>query len=455
MIKFLFPFLMSIISLTSSANPYWDETKVPKIKMPDLDSLKTSPTLAIEELRTDAVQIMRVEIAWNTNETYQVSAVTREPSGTPALVRRSRVPNSLGSYRAMLINRSTREAVAHDAIGTGREYRKLTRALTFRFPIIEGEFDIRLIAENPVTGVMENVLQAPVVVPDQALPPMIGIEVREISQATQEHSLKVVIYSEGYTASRKAAFFQDAESAVKVLKSQKWPGVESMEFQAVFGSSKTTLGNPISLGTPVPERDSFLGLYYPYWDNFGRWNNVVYPTRESKYRGALGQVPYDYPIVLVDNAVYFGVGNFNEITAVPSRHSSFVYLLMHEFGHYFGLNEEYIGGGRTELEFAEKIQDPWSQNMTFEKNLPLVKWADFIKAGTPLPTPSSVWNVAVHGPFGAYRGGYADSKSSSRNHKPGLSCVMEDKENFCPICAEAIRKKIEFDLAVPGDFQFE
>ena len=86
------------------------------------------------------------------------------------------------------------------------------------------------------------------------------------------------------------------------------------------------------LGMPIPEKDSFLGLYFPYWNNFGRWYNVVYPTREARFRKSLATVPYDYALAILDDSAYWGVGNYRELTAVPANSFQFTYLLTHELG---------------------------------------------------------------------------------------------------------------------------
>src|SRR4029078_1103016 len=146
----------------------------------------------------------------------------------------------------------------------------------------------------------------------------------------------------------------------------------------------------------------------PYWDNFGRWYNVVYPTNENKFRNHLAVAPYDYPLILINNSGYWGVGNYMSLTAIPARNSTyFTYLLLHEFGHFFGLNEEYEGGGPTELEFAPGISEPWSQNITFlrSRELASLKWNRFVKETTPLPTPRDLWRSS-NPLYGAYAGGY-------------------------------------------------
>jgi hypothetical protein len=179
---------------------------------------------------------------------------------------------------------------------------------------------------------------------------------------------------------------------------------------------------------------------------------VVYPTSEEKYRGALASAPYDYPVALIKSSEYWGVGNYNELTAVPSNNRSFGYLLMHELGHYLGLNEEYEGGGRTELEFAPAIKEPWSQNITFETDRSKLKWAEFVAESTPVPTSRWDWIGPKDGPWGVYKGGYADS-DNKRSHKPGFKCVMSSGKSFCPICRQAIEQKIKYDLGQSEDSQ--
>jgi hypothetical protein len=437
---------LSITTQSSNANPYWDPSKVPQTQMEAQNKAQLNP-ISHEQAQDAAIEILRIQIDWQSDESYRIAEVRRERSGTQSLVRRSKNKNPLGSYHGILTDKSTGQVLAYDAIGTGREYRKLVRALTFRFPLFDADLELVLIAEHPVSGFMEEVLRQDIAVPPTTETPTLpaAFDIQQIYANPDPDALKVVFYAEGYAASQKSSFFQHALRAYEALKNNRWPQVDAMDFTAVFAASATPIGTAENLGLPVPERNSFLGLYYPYWNNFGRWHHVVYPTRESKYRQALALVPYDYPITLIDSEAYWGVGNFNELTAIPSRNSSFVYLLLHELGHYFGLNEEYEGGGRTELEFAKNISEPWSQNITFAANLLTLKWSQFVRPSTPIPTANSRWNPSTRDPLGAYRGGYADSPSTSASHKPGLSCTMNRSTSFCSICNHAIGEKIAFD----------
>lgn len=451
---FLFVFSLCVTQL-SNANPYWDIIKVPRdssYKSANLQHIKHSSLKSVTG--QSGIPVLRIQVDWlEDNEAYTVSTIVIEPSGTPALLARSTHKPKWGSYLGVMKDKKTGEPVHYDSIGTGKEYRKLARAINLRFPVPSVEMIFELYAENPQTGQMELVVEKPIapdelVVEDRVFP---ELEVKQIALATKSPSLRVAIYAEGYSLAEKSGFWKHAIKSVQALQNAHFPGVEYMDFYAVFHPSAKALGEAEDLGTPVPEFDSFLGLYYPYWDNFGRWYHIVYPTRENKFRQGLASVPYDYPIVLVNSSRYWGVGNYMSHTAVPARNSQyFIYILLHEFGHFFGLNEEYEGGGRTELEFAEGMEEPWSQNITFltEPTYPALKWNEYVNPQVSIPTPYSDWS-SYPPVYGAYSGGYADSPSSrGLSHKPGFNCVMESHQSFCEICTKGILDVIQYDLGM-------
>ncbi len=426
------------------ANPYPDPTAVPKDK-PYLPSTISLRSLSAEKLREEGVEVVRVSVLWSeSGEKYEISEAVVEKSGSLAVVRRATQKDKLGSFRGELQD-STLGLVYDDTIGTGTAYRKLVREFTFRFPRPQGSSEFRFFAENPQSGHSELVLSKTFASADFApIGTLPEVEVRQIGNAATSSQLILNIYADGYTASRKEAFFTSAKKTVDVLERSEFPGFAKFAFRAVFSESNTKLGSAKDLGLPVAEKDSFLGLYFPYWFNFGRWYNVVYPTRESRFRRGLATVPYDYAVVLLDDSDYWGVGNFRELTAIPANASQFTYLLTHEFGHFFGLNEEYEGGGPTELEFAPGIDEPWSQNITFLRDPKQLKWQQHVSQTTPVPTPASYWKGS--GPFGAYKGGYADSEPAHQSNKPGHNCTMKNGSKFCPVCHQAINDRIKYDL---------
>ncbi len=434
--------VISFLLVVANANPYWDQSKI--AKDPIWPKFRPSKYFPVKK-HFQAIEVMRVQFDWiEAKDSFELVSTVKEKSGTAAWQARVMKSNNLGSYRAYLRD-AKGKLLGFDSIGTGQAYRRLTRALTFRLPIPAAAAILELVGENPKTGKMEILFKEEIPAPTQELKAQPTLEVRQLLAAKKSPALKINFYAEGYENSERESFWQAAQKAIETLKLAKFPNFEALEFHGVFAESNQPLGSATDLGMPIPERDSFLGLYFPYWQKFGRWYNVVYPTREARYRDAIGQIPYDYAIALVNDGAYWGVGNFNELTAVPAKSGQFRYLLLHEFGHFFGLNEEYEGGGPTELEFAPGISEPWSQNITFLEDYKNLKWKNHVDAKIPLPTPGDIWEREPP-VYGAYKGGYADSEPRHHSHKPGFSCMMESGPNFCAICRQAIEEKINWDL---------
>lgn len=443
-VKFLAMAFLPFFSHFASANPHPDPKQVPQDEIITLNSYEVqriSPTV----LRAKATEVLRVDIIWDeAKDAFRIGSLHREKSGTGAFLARSKSQDQFGSYQGFLNNIHSNVPFAFDSMGTGSEFRRLVRGLTLRFPMPTAPVELTLVGEDPQTGVMKTLLTERLdLTKTEDVPVQNDLEVRELKKATASPALIVNIYADAYRADQKDRFFSDAIRVTTELERAHFPKFENMHLNAVFAPSKLNLGKATNLGLPVPERDSFLGLYFPYWSRFPRWYNCMYPTREVRYRNGLAQVPYDYPIVLMDSSDYWGCGNYNEMTVLPNNHSSFRYLLLHEFGHFFGLNEEYEGGGMTDLNFAPKIREPWSQNITFLRDPAQLKWGHFVAPGVAIPTPSSQW---TSGKYGAYRGGYADSEPRNTSHKPGLACMMSSGSSFCPVCLDAIEAKIKFDL---------
>ncbi|KTD75153.1 M64 family metallopeptidase [Legionella waltersii] len=447
--------LLLCFTQVAFANPYWDRYKVPRdVNYPNLHFKHVNVNSLKSAIETAEIPVLRIQTDWfEETESYSISHLLIEASGTPALLARSTLKPHWGSYLGILKSKKTGKELFYDSIGTGKEYRKLARAINLRFPVPKESVVFELYAENPQSGLMEKVLDEEINIGklERETIEYPDLEVKELAIAKKSPSLRVNIYAEGYSKTEKNKFYKQAIKTVQALQSQQFPGVESMSFYAVFSTSNQRLGDAMDLGLPIPEYDSFLGLYYPYWDNFGRWYHIVYPTRENKFRQALATAPYDYPIVLVNNGKYWGVGNYKSHTAIPADNSTyFTYLLLHEIGHFFGLNEEYEGGGRTELEFAANMEEPWSQNITFlgAPSYNGLKWNKMVDAQTLIPTPYSDWE-SYPPVYGAYKGGYADSPSSKGySHKPGLNCIMESNPEFCDICKNGILDVITHDLGI-------
>ena len=429
-----------LFSIATFAKPYPDPQKVIS---PVIAEKHLLPMLSAE--RSVGSDVLRVEIDWKENEKYQLAGAYHETSGTEALIKASQKMDPFGSYKAELIVNGSQHFYA--SIGTGREFRRLVRTLSFRFPLLSNISSMRLIvqAENPEDGKQEIVIDQVISLSEVKFIPKQDVKITALRKALKQPALKFNFYAEGFLQNGEAKFLAAANKAISAFE-QNLPGSEYFEFKAVFAVSNKKLGSAQDLGNEVKVRDSFLGLYFPHWRKFGRWYNVVYPTSETKYRNALAQEPYDYPLALVDDGAYWGVGNYKELTAIPVSSMQFSYLLLHEFGHFMGLNEEYEGGGPTELEFAPKIKEPWSQNITF--NLTDLKWKELAEPGISIPTTAgdySRFGGRTKNPVGAYRGGYADSGPRNKSHKPVMRCMMGEGGDFCKVCQDALVKVIKND----------
>lgn len=436
----------TLFASTAFANPYPDASKVAK------DTFTVDHTLSFDESEWTAVTqgspVLRVDIEWDSrSDKFSFKGAVKENSGTPALIKRAKNKPKLGSYIGILIDPDSKQEVAFDSVGTGHMFSKLSRAANFRFPQPDKKMLFRMMGENRRSGVMEKIMEFevdPALAIDnpQQFNPELSEKLYKRADVADSEKLLFVVYAEGYKSGEKSSFDKHVNKLISAMRD--FPGYNNLEIKGVFGASRLKIGKAPKGNPPkkITVRDSFLGLYYPFWMNFGRWYHVAYPTSEVKFHNAIGASAYDYPFAMVDSGDYWGVGNFMSHTAVPSRNNRFRYLVWHELGHFFGLNEEYNSGGRTELEFAPGIKEPWSQNITFNaQNRESLKWKQYVASSTPVPTKR--WS---RGKWGAYKGGYAQSKPTGRSHIPGSGCMMSSGRNFCKICAEEIKKQMGVDL---------
>jgi hypothetical protein len=402
----------------------------------------SSSTASVGFALEPSPSVIRVQVGWSEASGYTLGPVKRESSGTEALLRRAQQTDPLGSFIGIITDPVTGEEVLQQTIGIGVSYRELTRSLTFRFPGFNQPATFTLLAPDPQTGEAVEVLSD--VIDPQTLPSVEAqaVEVTPLRAATQVPALRVPIYAEGYLDGSQERFLESAAAVVDVLEDSAFPGFAHLEFEAVFAPSAQPLGVAEDLGFPIPVRDSFLTLYHPYWSSFSRWFHVMYPTDEERFRDALAQAPYDYPFIVTDSAEYWGTGNYNAYTVVPSDIDAFDYLVLHELGHYFGLNEEYSTQD-TELLFAPGVHEPWSQNMTFQTEAHSIKWNAQIAEGVPIPTPGGQWPAAG---IGAYMGGYAGEDDRSLIPVPDGVCMMSSGVEFCGVCRAAMIDKLEADL---------
>jgi hypothetical protein len=425
-----------LLSLNAYSNPHPNESLTPKDKLAG-KKVDVISKIGISTPNKVGLPVIRVNLV-KEHGLFVLKKSVIEYSATKNFYQKSSRLDSLGSFKASLTSSSNPKEKYYGSIGTGYNFASHAQGLSFRFPLIKGKSVLTIFGENSDSGKLEQVFSQ--TIDSNILKEFIqnhGTNVSILKQSKANPPILLNLYAEGYgdNESDRKRFYRGASSVIAGLKS--FPSFDQFEIRAVFYPSNLELGSPKNLRTKIV-RDSFLGLYYPYWSfEMGRWYNVVYPTDYTKLMDGFAQLPYDYAMVLIKSRGYWGMGNYNFFTAIPDANRSFTYLLHHEFGHFFGLQEEYSSGG-TELLFGKNTVEPWSQNLTFQGSArSFTKWASLLKKGTPIPTTGRAFQLGV------FRGGYAGV--SKKSHIPAKNCTMGSGRAFCEVCAKAISRKIGID----------
>ena len=279
-------------------------------------------------------------------------------------------------------------------------------------------------------------------------------EIRTIWQGGPvESTIDIAILSEGYTAGEKDLFFADAARARDALLGHAPFSDRAYDFaiRAVFAPSQSS-------GPSIPH----IGLWHNTLvdSHFGTFYIDRYLTSSSvqKVHDALGTVPFEHIIIMVNTPVYGGGGIYNSLTIMGSGHPTFDQVLVHEFGHAFGgLGDEYFYGEQTETPYPADTE-PWEPNITTLKDF-ASKWQDMLPAGTPVPTPVDsleqvdvrrIWHTftpeqkdMLNMKVGVYEGaGY----QAHGVYRPVQECRMKinECERFCPVCTRAILRMIDY-----------
>src|SRR5688572_33289426 len=96
------------------ANPYPDPDAVPKDGYYEADP---TPLIQLDPraLRHEGHDVLRVEVAWNDDETYELATASVERSGTDALLKRALSPDPLGSYEGTIVDPESGETLYYDS----------------------------------------------------------------------------------------------------------------------------------------------------------------------------------------------------------------------------------------------------------------------------------------------------------------------------------------------------
>ena len=268
-----------------------------------------------------------------------------------------------------------------------------------------------------------------------------------------EETIDIVVVSDGYTASEKAKFYADAERVGTALfRHEPFASYrDKFSIRAVFVPSKDS-------GTSVPRQGQWART--PLDTHFDTFYSDRYLTTsaQQKVYDAIGTVPFEHIVVMVNTAKYGGGGIYNSLTIMNSDHPTFNAVMVHEFGHAFGgLADEYAYGEQVETPYPADTE-PWEPNITTMHDF-ASKWQDMLPSGTPVPTPLDeldkqdvrrIWNTftpeqksLLNLKLGVFEGAGYMTKGV---YRPVQECRMRinECEEFCPVCTRAIIRMIEY-----------
>lgn len=277
---------------------------------------------------------------------------------------------------------------------------------------------------------------------------------RVLQRSGTEEGIDVVIVSDGYAAEDYVKFFADAERARAALMRHHpfCDYADRFTIRAVFVPSPES-------GVSVPREGRWLDT--ALGSHFDTFYSSRYLTTSSMRRicDALGTVPFEHLIVLVNTPVYGGGGIFNSMTVMGSDHPSFNQVLVHEFGHAFGgLADEYFYPSEESEQYPLEVE-PWEPNITTRVDF-ASKWEDMLPEGIVVPTPLDaveldndvrrIWDTlppAQKASLNAKLGVYEGAGYRARGiYRPVQECRMRmnECEEFCPVCSRAIVRMIAY-----------
>ena len=266
-------------------------------------------------------------------------------------------------------------------------------------------------------------------------------------------AIDVVIVSDGYGADDYVKFFADAGRAREALMRHEPFRSHAGRFniRAVFAPSAQS-------GVSVPHDGDWRNTAFD--SHFDTFYSTRYLTTSAMRRiyDALGTVPFEHVIVLVNTPVYGGGGIYNSLTIMGSDHPTFDVVIVPEFGHAFGgLADEYFYLTEESEQYPLDVE-PWEPNITTLVDFSR-KWEDMLPAGVPVPTPLDslerqdvrrIWKdltpdqkAVLNMGLGVYEGAGYRSKDV---YRPVQECRMKinECEEFCPVCSRAIERMIDY-----------
>ncbi|HEY1731768.1 MAG TPA: M64 family metallopeptidase [Terriglobales bacterium] len=217
---------------------------------------------------------------------------------------------------------------------------------------------------------------------DTANPPPPGPLLTIQQNGEPETKVNLLILGDGYTASGRAKFEDDAKRATEILFSRS-PFKEHRKDFNVWGLCPAAAMPGISRPSNGVYLHPPLGTSYDTFDS----ERYIMTTDNKALRDIASFAPYEFIEILTNSKTYGGGGIYNLYATVAADSEWMPYVFVHEFGHEFaGLADEYYTSDVSVGPPAKRIE-PWEPNVTALLDPAMLKWKDMVVAGTPIPTP--------------------------------------------------------------------
>jgi hypothetical protein len=193
----------------------------------------------------------------------------------------------------------------------------------------------------------------------------------------------LLILGDGYAKNEQGKYREDVERLVAELFATDPFKTRKSDFNVWA----IDVVSPIS-GIANPRAEEWhhtpLGLRFNAFDS----ERYVLSYENEAIREIAALAPYDAIMMVGNSRKYGGGGIFNLWATVASDTAPAEYVFVHEFGHSFGgLGDEYYTSSISYEDFTPPGVEPWEPNITALLDPGHVKWAEFVKDSTPLPTP--------------------------------------------------------------------
>lgn len=260
------------------------------------------------------------------------------------------------------------------------------------------------------------------------------------SSGDPRNRLDLLLLGDGYTAAERDKFFADAQKLMQSFFSispyREYGGfvntVALFTPSAQSGADHPQCSDPASNGDP--KRGTIVDTAFDatYCGN-GTFRGITI-NASKVYAAAAAYPEWDRIGVVVNDDTYGGSGGPVWVVSTNARANE---IAQHEFGHSFsGLTDEYTSpwSGATFCSDVSGVR-ACEPNATDETSREKLKWAPWIDAATPIPTPPSLSDR-----LGLFQGARYQTTGF---YRPRFSCLMNlfradgFPVPFCEICREA------------------